>query len=900
MKKLFTLIIFVIFSFVCFAQNTVLDHNSPEKHYPDFYKNRNWGQPQYKYDEAQKQYVLVGTQEKYDITNSDFQGMITEPLVIEPGSAPEGDLPCKMEYTHDGLKLVVVYNFSDNIYIYDAITKETLAIIDVGEGPEDLVLTEDFAYTCCIWSKEIYKINLSTHEIEDVFSVSSPPARIKVNSDETIIYIGMVENAHVSGGYDYGLGHLAAYDLNTHEEVFTNHELFFDVLNLWEGSPGRRIFWYSNFFLINDDHEIAGPLKHSRKMGFFDALTGELIDSLKITPHSMTFKPGSDSLYIADVAPYNEGMNYYIINAQTHEYIDSIKENTDIEVVSWRWQDNLKLDATGTKLFCEMDGMMFDPAGFLANFEDHSLKEFPLDNLWSPGRMFSDVSYDGRYIILPEEWFAIFDFEAEDYIYDNDIGHWIASRSMAASPVSYEFAWHDYLQSIASSQYMHKEKIEFRDFTDPSNPVVSDSIICGHEPEADYMYCATFSPVHNKIITANSISNGISIIDASSYSVDTIIEIDRFRNIEMISKDLVAMGGFGCDSMYIFDLTSLSVVCKMSTPYESRLYDISFVPRNNYFITFNTSYSNTSIKKLLIDGANTQIIDSLETEFNFMANPFDHTYYPEVTPDGKYLMYLNGNLFTLLDIEKMEIVCTIPIVNNLHDIACTDDGKRVGLVHGNSATLSIIYLDGPDSYLEHQVYTYDGGYGVTFNSHDQLFYMARPYDVITIDPIFGTIEDTLDMISPDHQFDIGIDPDGLPIVTTYRHLLYNDQVYLTREMARSFMVDTVRGKCIFVTPGPDKVYCLDFETTDLIEIPSYKPSFNVEIYPNPADEKITIKSSVNMTMIRLTDINGKTLLTHTANGKQFTLNTSNLNDGIYIAEIFAANHVESRKIIIRH
>ena len=134
---------------------------------------------------------------------------------IDPGILPEGDLPYKIKYTADGERLITICHHSNNVYVYDADTKEILAIINVGLGPEDMVVTEHHLYVCCYYSDQVYVINLDDYSIPLIMRVESHPCVIRVNSDEDLVYVGFHTTEH-KGGY------LAAYNLNNQSKIWSN------------------------------------------------------------------------------------------------------------------------------------------------------------------------------------------------------------------------------------------------------------------------------------------------------------------------------------------------------------------------------------------------------------------------------------------------------------------------------------------------------------------------------------------------------------------------------------------------------------------------------------------------------------------------------------------------------
>lgn len=74
--------------------------------------------------------------------------------------------------------------------------------------------------------------------------------------------------------------------------------------------------------------------------------------------------------------------------------------------------------------------------------------------------------------------------------------------------------------------------------------------------------------------------------------------------------------------------------------------------------------------------------------------------------------------------------------------------------------------------------------------------------------------------------------------------------------------------------------------------------FSVNIYPNPAKDFISFNSSTNINTITVYDMNGKVVRNYNPNRFTFTVNISDLPNGVYHAEISNTNGIKSEKFII--
>ena len=94
---------------------------------------------------------------------------------IDPGIDPEGDFMFQPGFTTDGSKVLVPNGGTDNITVFDYESMEAEAIIDVGNYPCDIAITDSYAVVPCIFGDEIYVIDLSDYSIAATFTASFKP-----------------------------------------------------------------------------------------------------------------------------------------------------------------------------------------------------------------------------------------------------------------------------------------------------------------------------------------------------------------------------------------------------------------------------------------------------------------------------------------------------------------------------------------------------------------------------------------------------------------------------------------------------------------------------------------------------------------------------------------------------
>ncbi len=810
---------------------------------------------------------------------------------IDPGVEPEADLPYKIKYTPDGQKIVVMYHHSNNVFVYDAASHEVLEIIEVGAGPEDMEVTNQRVYLCCYHSAEVYVINLNNYSIENSFAVEPQPCIIKVNTFQTLVYLGF------HAGYHKG-SNIAAYNLATHQQQFSTTVPYIDQINMSEGRIGRMIHNYSGFLLVDNDQKIACLKSGGKYVLLLDASNGDLLKQFYFHAFSLAKTPDGDTLYSAGVSEFNTRVDFYRIDPESMDVTDSIIINTSTLPIPWRWQDNLCIGGNGKRLFVEMESMGWGTLGFLANFEDNSYQVFETEFL--DPCYFPDVSHDGRYVLMEESTRRIFDFEQQEYISSSFVGFIaVHCKILEASPVSSEYVFHDNMAGVLWGSYMRGEYLQFVDYSDTANVFVSDSVLCGSSPEADLIYDAVYSNKHDKIISAHPLSGNIAIIDGTTHETDTLIDVPLINSVKIVADDYITLSAYDNEYVHLFNLNTMSIVKSFYLGYDPYHADVIPSSDKQFFYTYNRA--SDMLKKYELDGSNTLMVDSLYIEDSFVHFlDWDSWYFPEITPDGKYIIFNYSGTYSVVSTEtRLEVVATFSASGDLFDMAFSDDSKWLCLSHGlGNEFCSIIHLDGANTKLEHIVDTEGtGSLAVAYNPVDNTFFVGRKSDVYIIEPENGTIQGMFDLMAKNYIVQVGVDPAGLPIAMTLSYLYYNDEEHRLWHPARRFTIDEHKQHCIIPGPGPDRVYIMDFLSTGVEEL-TKEEGTNIRVFPNPASSHINIQSDETIEQFRIYSLQGQVVFSSQADSKEYRLSSDLLPAGIYVAEVYCGDRWSRQKVVV--
>ena len=74
--------------------------------------------------------------------------------------------------------------------------------------------------------------------------------------------------------------------------------------------------------------------------------------------------------------------------------------------------------------------------------------------------------------------------------------------------------------------------------------------------------------------------------------------------------------------------------------------------------------------------------------------------------------------------------------------------------------------------------------------------------------------------------------------------------------------------------------------------------FLTNLYPNPAQDRVTVNSSVPMTQLTVTNYVGQVVYNNRVNTTSHELNTSSYQAGVYLVKISTENGVITKRVII--
>ncbi len=152
----------------------------------------------------------------------------------------------------------------------------------------------------------------------------------------------------------------------------------------------------------------------------------------------------------------------------------------------------------------------------------------------------------------------------------------------------------------------------------------------------------------------------------------------------------------------------------------------------------------------------------------------------------------------------------------------------------------------------------------------------------------NTLSDNQVVVNSDELFSFNQSP-------TYQWL--RNEVEVPSETSRSYSYHGEEGVYSVLTFNDDCNRISDKITVTEIQKPY---SGTPKIYPNPADEEITIGSNGELVSVDVIDLFGRVLLSVKSDSQIIKLPVSNFSEGVYLVEVIAAKNRYREKVMINH
>ncbi len=720
---------------------------------------------------------------------------------IDPGVPVEGDYMGWATFTNDGNRVLLTNRMTDNVTVFDWSTMGVVANIAVGDYPGGIAVTDDYAVVACAFGDEVHIINLTTLTVDHIFTLPAgqQPWVVRVSADGTKAFVA----CDISNTCE-------VFDLSAMTHTLTINNFPVSLLTWgFNSENGRNSFSFTSFVVTPDGASLI-VCNRTDSMFFFNTSTGLADDTLTGIPDGAHVALSGDGTQVVAINLTNP-LNVQRIDIASRTITGSV----DFTGHTYGWATTVGVNGDGSKAFVSLSNNMSG----IGRFATSDFVTF--SNTYSA--FWIGVSPDHSYAISGQYRFSIIDFASES-VRGQHAGN--SQDRGAVSPVGSRAIGFDYARH---------EGIYFYDYTNPT-PTYRGTTNTGEPPEGDAPRRVAITPDGSRAVVTNVLSDNITIIDLTTFSVDAIIENcgDRVQNVAITSDGNWAVAcGMNSNTVKIIDLTTNTIVADVYT--NSRPGVVSITPDDNYAYVGNISSNTVSVVELN-GAASTEVAEVSCGVIGVVWACYGVLSDVEVSPDGAHCLVAASfdNQVRVISTSSNTVVATLTVGDFPLQIAFNSTGEYAIVTNYFSDNFSVIHVNGASSSV---VGTYgygdDGPLRIAYNAADDEIGIGHYYNktVVNVVPETGAFISRDSYTSYGSLIQVAFDDTGAPLVLTMSdgtnpgHIHGGNDVIVLPASPSFFDFNDIVDKAIITMPGPDYATVIDWSLTGIEEIEASTQAF---------------------------------------------------------------------------
>lgn len=726
---------------------------------------------------------------------------------LDPGITPEGDYLAWPVFAPDGQTVVMANRDTDNVTIFDAVTRTVLANVDVGDYPAGLAVGTDHIVVACVFSDEVWIIDRADFSIAAVVPTAEQPWVVRLSPDQTRAFVACdipdiceiidLENLQ-------SIGQIPAFPISL---------LSFS----WGSENGRNGVRFTGFEVTPDgQHLVVGD--RDQNVRFYNTVTGALDHAIGGVPDCTTVGLSGDGSTLVAVSA---------TNPVTAHQIDLAGPSLTASVTIAGYQlstHEVAVNQDGSKAFL---GVNNNSSAFV-DFTAGSSRI--LTSTYTPFAI--GVSPDHEYAIGMQYRFSVLDFEREQLS-----GQWqgISTSVGAVSPVGSVAVAVDPLRS---------ESLNFYDYSTPANPTWLGDCASGLAPEGDAPRRVAITPDGTMAVVANVLSGNVSLIDLVTGMVNEILPTgDRTQNVAITPDSRWAVAcGMEAGSVAVIDLELGRVVA--TVPTGNRPGVVSITPDGSLAYVGNIQSNTVSV--VALDGASsTEIAEFACGVIGVSYAAYGVASAVVASPDGAHCLVAASfdDQVKVIDTATNTIVASLTVGDFPLQIAFEASGEYATVTNWFADSISIIHVDGAASSVVATVPTSDGPIRVAYDGANDLMGIAHfNTNMLQLrDPRDGSLVGVQTYGGFGNLIQVDFDAAGRPYALTggdgdgIAHFHVGNTASELPAGPSFFALSGNRETAAVVMPGPDHVVVFggDVTTTPRTVDLTAGPGFLLPPGPNP-------------------------------------------------------------------
>ncbi|MBD3161593.1 MAG: beta-propeller fold lactonase family protein [Candidatus Eisenbacteria bacterium] len=693
---------------------------------------------------------------------------------LDPGLDPEGDYLGTVAFTNDGDRVLCTNTATDNVTVFDAQTRQVLTNVDVGRYPHGIGITDEYAIIACAFSDEVWVIDLDDYAVAAVVPTGEQPWVVRTDPTGRYAYVSCdIENT------------CEKIDLTSMSTVLVIPDFPVFLLSFgFTSENGRNYVRFTNFELVNGGSEIlVGDWDGSAR--FYDTTTGALTHTIGGIPDCVAVALSGDAT-TAVVSSATSPMAVHRIDLAGHALANSVTISGKTFSINYI----AGVDPTGAKAFVSVSGNQSAFVRFATS--DYTLLSSTYTPFWIGTSPDHTLAVGGQYR------YSILDFASETLVGQHQ-GN--AQYLGAVSPVE---------NRTASISPMLHEGVYFYEFpTGP--PSYLGTTNSGLDPEGDAPRRVAITPDGSKAVITNVLSDNATILDLSTYEIETFLHIgDRVQDVAITSDSRWAVVcGFETHSVKIVDLDANAVVADV--PCGLRAGVVALSPDDAYAYVGNIQGNTVSVVEL--DGAASQNVGTIPCGVIGVSwAAYGVSSDVEMSPTGEYVLVAASfdDQVKVIDTATNTVVATLDVGNFPLQIAFEATGEYAMVTNYQHGSVSILHVDGASSSV---VGTYARGGGPLRLAYDPIHdemgvcnYSSQT--LVRLDPRTGALLGTTSFAAYGPPLQVRYDENGEAIVLTGSgssdpHLHRGGDAIPLPAAPSYFDYVPLTGRSVTVMPGPD-------------------------------------------------------------------------------------------------
>jgi YVTN family beta-propeller protein len=188
------------------------------------------------------------------------------------------------------------------------------------------------------------------------------------------------------------------------------------------------------------------------------------------------------------------------------------------------------------------------------------------------------------------------------------------------------------------------------------------------------------TPDGKKVYVANCESNNVSVIDTTTNTVTTTVNVGSYPIGVTVTPDgtKIYVTNYNNNSVSLIDTTSNKVTATI--PVGNNPYGIATNQQGTK--VYVTNYNSSSVS--VIDTSINKVIATVKTE----KNPYEVTVNPQGTK--AYATNYRSNSVSVIDTSTNAVIATVPVGRGPHGVTITPDGKKVYVTNWDDSSISVI------------------------------------------------------------------------------------------------------------------------------------------------------------------------------------------------------------------